>query len=111
MTPHDWYVENRVAFVARALEASEERLFSDHLPRCEECRREVARLERDLGALPMAATPIAKTSNAPLFLWFDHSFARSYCTSDPYSVLHARWDIAETQSYRGDAGQLHPWRS
>src|SRR6185437_4963810 len=59
MTPHDWYVENRVAFVARALEASEERLFSDHLPRCEECRREVARLERDLGALPMAATPVA----------------------------------------------------
>jgi hypothetical protein len=59
MTPHDWYVENRVAFVARALEASEERLFSDHLPRCEECRREVARLERDLGALPMAAPPVA----------------------------------------------------
>lgn len=59
MTPHDWYVENRAAFVARALEVREERLFADHLPRCDECRREVARLERELGALPMAANPVA----------------------------------------------------
>jgi hypothetical protein len=57
MTPHDWYVENRAAFVARALEPAEERLFADHLPRCDECRREIASLERDLGALPMAAAP------------------------------------------------------
>jgi hypothetical protein len=59
MTPHDWYVENRAAFVARALEPGEERLFADHLPRCDECRREVARLEQDLGALAMAAAPVA----------------------------------------------------
>ena len=45
MTPHDWYIENRIAYVARALEPSEERLFADHLSRCEECSREVARLE------------------------------------------------------------------
>jgi anti-sigma-K factor RskA len=57
MTPHDWYVENRAAYVARALEAREERLFADHIPRCEECAREVAALERDLGALPMAVAP------------------------------------------------------
>jgi len=58
MTPHDWYVENRSAFVASALEPEEERTFRDHLPRCEECRREIARLERDLGWLPMAVTPV-----------------------------------------------------
>jgi len=57
MTPHDWYVENRAAFVARTLEPEEERLFADHLRRCEECRREIARLERELGALPMATAP------------------------------------------------------
>jgi hypothetical protein len=57
MTPHDWYVENRAAYVARALEPREERLFADHAGRCEECAREVAALERDLGALPMAVTP------------------------------------------------------
>jgi hypothetical protein len=59
MTPHDWYIENRIAYVARALEPSEERLFADHLSRCEECSREVARLEHDLGALPMAVRPAA----------------------------------------------------
>jgi len=57
MTPHDWYIENRVAYVARALEPSEERLFADHLSRCEECSLELARLERDVGALPMAVRP------------------------------------------------------
>jgi Anti-sigma-K factor rskA len=57
MTPHDWYIENRTAFVARALEPNEERLFADHVSRCEECSREVARLERELGALPMAVRP------------------------------------------------------
>jgi hypothetical protein len=57
MTPHDWYVENRAAYVARALEPREERLFADHLGRCEDCGREVAALERDLGHLPMAAAP------------------------------------------------------
>lgn len=58
MTPHDWYVENRAAFVARSLEPREERLFGDHLRRCEECSREVARLERELGALGMGAAPV-----------------------------------------------------
>lgn len=59
MTPHDWYVEHRAAYVARALESREERLFADHLSRCEECKRGIAALERDLGALPMATAPAA----------------------------------------------------
>ncbi len=57
MTPHDWYVEHRAAWVAGALEPREQTLFADHLPRCEECRAEVIRLERDLAWLPMAAVP------------------------------------------------------
>ncbi len=59
MTAHDWYVENRAAFVARSLEPGEERTFRDHLVRCSECDREVARLERELAWLPMAVTPVA----------------------------------------------------
>lgn len=57
MTPHDWYVEHRAAWVARALEPKEERLFADHLRRCAECRAEVATLERELGWLAMGAAP------------------------------------------------------
>lgn len=59
MTPHDWYVENRVAYVARALEVREERVFADHMARCDECTREVTALQRDLGPLPMAVAPAA----------------------------------------------------
>jgi len=59
MNPHDWYVENRAAFVTRALEPDEERTFREHLARCEECLRDVARLERELGWLAMGASPVA----------------------------------------------------
>jgi hypothetical protein len=59
VTPHDWYVEHRAAWVARALEPREHELFADHLPRCEECRTEVLLLERDLAWLPMAGAPAA----------------------------------------------------
>lgn len=59
MTAHDWYIENRAAFVARSLEPVEERTFRDHLGRCDQCTREVARLERELAWLPMAVTPVA----------------------------------------------------
>lgn len=59
MSTHDWYIENRAGFVARSLEPGEERTFRDHLVRCEECSREVARLERELGWLPMGAAPVA----------------------------------------------------
>jgi hypothetical protein len=57
MTAHDWYVENRAGFVARSLEAADERTVRDHLARCAECTAEVARLERDLDWLPMAVNP------------------------------------------------------
>ena len=59
MTAHDWYLENRAAFVARSLEPGEERTFRDHLVRCDECTREVARLERELAWLPMGVAPAA----------------------------------------------------
>jgi anti-sigma-K factor RskA len=57
MNAHEWYVENRAGFVARSLEAAEERAFRDHLAGCAECAAEVARLEQDLAWLPMAVTP------------------------------------------------------
>jgi hypothetical protein len=59
VTPHDWYVEHRAGWVAGALEPRDRRMFADHLPRCEECRAEVVRLERELAWLPMAASPAA----------------------------------------------------
>jgi len=59
MNAHDWYIENRAGFVARSLEPGEERTFRDHLVRCDECAREVARLERELGWLGMAVPPAA----------------------------------------------------
>lgn len=59
MTAHDWYVENRVAFVTRSLEPKEEALYRDHLSRCEECRVALAEVERDLSWLPMGATPVS----------------------------------------------------
>ncbi|MGH7536509.1 MAG: hypothetical protein ACREMG_13150, partial [Gemmatimonadales bacterium] len=59
MNAHDWYLETRAAFVARALEPGEERTFIDHLARCKECTAEVARLERDLSWLPMGVPPVA----------------------------------------------------
>ncbi len=57
MTTHDWYVENHAAYVARSLEPGEEGTFRDHLVRCDECAREVERLERELGWLPMGVSP------------------------------------------------------
>src|SRR3954451_22594259 len=57
MNAHDQYVENRAGFVARSLEAAEERAFRDHLAGCAECTADVARMERDLAWLPMAVTP------------------------------------------------------
>lgn len=59
MTAHDWYVENRAAYLARSLEPGEERTFRDHLVRCDQCARELARLERELAWLPMGVAPAA----------------------------------------------------
>jgi len=57
MNPHDWFVEHRVAFVVRNLEAAEEKSFQQHLPVCAECREETTRLARELAWLPMGAEP------------------------------------------------------
>jgi anti-sigma-K factor RskA len=59
MTAHDWFLDHRADWVARALDPEEERSFRDHLQRCPDCRAAVAELERDLGWLPMAVAPVA----------------------------------------------------
>jgi hypothetical protein len=59
MTPHDWYLENRVAFATRTLETKDEVIFANHMSRCEECRVAVAQLEQDLAWLPMGVAPVA----------------------------------------------------
>ncbi|MFI5235643.1 MAG: anti-sigma factor domain-containing protein [Gemmatimonadales bacterium] len=59
MTAHDWFIEHRAAWVARALDAEEERSFRDHLKRCPDCRAAVAELEGELAWLPMGVAPVA----------------------------------------------------
>jgi len=59
MTAHDWYIENRIAFATRTLDAKEEALFAGHLGRCAECQQAVADLERELAWLPTGVTPVA----------------------------------------------------
>lgn len=57
MTPHDWFVEHRTAYATRMLDPTDERAFAEHLRGCEECRSEVAAIERELAWLPMGAAP------------------------------------------------------
>jgi hypothetical protein len=56
---HDWYVEQREAFVLLALEADDMQTFEDHLGRCETCLTAVAALERDLAPLAYGVRPVA----------------------------------------------------
>jgi hypothetical protein len=58
MTPHDWFIEQRAAFVARTLEPDEERSFREHLTGCADCRAGVERIEQDLAWLPLGAQPV-----------------------------------------------------
>jgi len=58
MTAHDWFTEHRAEFAARTLDAADEATFQAHLERCEECRREVELLDRELAWLPMGAAPV-----------------------------------------------------
>lgn len=55
---HAWFAEHVEAFALRHLEPEEERSFRDHVERCAECRRELDRVERDLGWLPMGVRPV-----------------------------------------------------
>ncbi len=59
MNAHDWFVENRTAFVGGGLDADEHRSFLEHLDRCPECARAVATLDRELAWLPMGVAPVA----------------------------------------------------
>ena len=58
MTTHDWFIEQRTAFVIHALEPDEERSFREHLQGCVDCREDIARIEQDLSWLPMGAAPV-----------------------------------------------------
>ena len=58
MTAHEWFVEHRTEYATRALEPDDERLYREHLDRCEECRSAVREIERDLAWLPMAVAPV-----------------------------------------------------
>ncbi|HEX9565355.1 MAG TPA: anti-sigma factor [Gemmatimonadaceae bacterium] len=58
MKAHDWFIEHRLDFVARALDPGDEDLFRDHMARCEECAAAVASAATDLRWLPMAAAPV-----------------------------------------------------
>jgi hypothetical protein len=58
MTAHEWFVEHRTDYATRGLEPEDERLYREHLDRCEECRSAVREIEGDLAWLPMAVAPV-----------------------------------------------------
>jgi anti-sigma-K factor RskA len=58
MSSHQWFEENRAAYVAGGLDEQERRSFADHLSRCDECSREVASIEQELAWLPLGVEPI-----------------------------------------------------
>lgn len=58
MKAHDWFIEHRVEFATRLLDPDDDATFREHLPRCEECRSEVQRIEEELRHLPMGVTPV-----------------------------------------------------
>lgn len=59
MKPHEWFVEHRVDYVVGTLEADDARTFEAHLGQCEDCRREVSRIDTELAWLPMGVPPAA----------------------------------------------------
>ena len=59
MTSHEWFIEQRQAFVIHALEPDEARAFNEHLTGCAECREATTALERDLAWLPLGVSPVA----------------------------------------------------
>lgn len=59
MKAHDWFVEHRVEYATRILEGDDIATFEAHLVNCEDCRREVSRIETELGWLPMHLPPAA----------------------------------------------------
>jgi hypothetical protein len=59
MSPHEWFVEHRGGFVARALDPADHEAFADHLTRCPECQGAVRQIERELDWLPMGTRPVS----------------------------------------------------
>jgi anti-sigma-K factor RskA len=58
MKSHDWFVEHRVDYATGTLDPEDATAFAAHLAHCEECRREVSRVEAELAWLPMALDPV-----------------------------------------------------
>jgi anti-sigma-K factor RskA len=56
---HDWFVEHRVEYATRILDDDDIATFEAHLVNCEDCRREVSRIETELAWLPMSLPPVA----------------------------------------------------
>jgi hypothetical protein len=54
---HAWFVEQRAAFVTRALDADEYRVFAEHVVACVECTDAVAQIEHELRWLPIGVGP------------------------------------------------------
>jgi len=59
MRSHDWFIQHRTDYATRVLERDDTATFDAHLRNCEECRREIARIEEELAWLPMALEPVA----------------------------------------------------
>lgn len=59
MKPHEWFVEHRLEYATRTMDAEDISTFEAHLAQCEECRRESARIEADFAWLPMGLAPVA----------------------------------------------------
>jgi anti-sigma-K factor RskA len=57
MTAHDWFIEHRVEYAARILDAADAAAFEAHLRSCDECRQAVAAVEAELTWLPMGTQP------------------------------------------------------
>jgi hypothetical protein len=56
---HDWFIEHRVEYATRILDGDDIGTFEAHLVNCEECRREVSRIETELAWLAMNLPPAA----------------------------------------------------
>jgi anti-sigma-K factor RskA len=56
---HHWFVEHRMEYATRTLDDDDLATFEVHLANCEECRAEVARIEKELAWLPLALPPAA----------------------------------------------------
>ena len=54
MTAHDWFVAHRIQYATRTLDGDDIATFEANLVNCEDCRREVSRIETELAWLPMS---------------------------------------------------------